>query len=230
MKIIKWAVLIIVILIVFTLFLFPYEVYFKSLTGSLEKEKNIKITWDKASFSFWKTEFKDITFECPGNFRLFYEKLTIKPSFAGLKVSALSDGEKNNAAVGLNKIDFNLKNLKLPESLKLLNGGNLDLKGYYYINKKNSIGTFDLTLNNLLFSDYRDKAVINGNYELRGGILNIDFDINGEASRGEGFIKIDLSDKTKSSQATGEAYVHYKGIGKKFNITGNLDNIKFEPE
>lgn len=230
MKIIKWIILAIALIVIFVILLFPYETYLKNLSQQIEKGSGVKITWSNFTFYLWKAEFKNIAVETPDGFKLFYEKIAIQPVFIGLKINTFYQGQKNTIILRKNKIDFDLKNLKLPDKLKLINGGTLNLKGYYYINKKIGAGAFILNTDNLVFADYSDKAVIVGNYEIKLNILNMEFDLNGVVSSGEGTITVDLIKDIFLSKIDGSAYLHYKGIGKKFNITGTLDNMAVKNE
>lgn len=230
MKTINWIILSALFLIIFIMLLFPYEAYLKNLSQKLEKEKGIKISWEEGSFYPWKSLLKNVECEGPNNLKLFYDSVTIQPIFMGLKIKCTRGEGVSQASVWKDKVVFDIINFKLPENFKLLNGGNLSLKGYYNINKKSGIGTFILTLDNLSFLDYEDKASLNGNYEINNEILTIDFDLNGEFSSGEGTAKVVLDKTPGASILAGQAYMHYKGVGKKFNITGRVNDIIFEPE
>lgn len=230
MKTIKWIILSALLIIIFAMMLFPYEAYLKNLSQKFEKEKGVKTAWEEGSFYPWAARLKNVEYEGPNNLKLFYDSVTIQPIFIGLKIKCARGEDISEVRILKDKVIFDIKNFKLPENLKLLNEGNLSLKGYYNINKKNGIGSFTLTLDNLFFLDYRDKASLNGIYEVNNEILTVDFDLNGEFSSGEGTVKTVLDKTPETSRLTGHAYMHYKGVGKKFNITGTVNNITFEPE
>jgi len=230
MKTINWIILSILLIIIFIILLFPYETYFKHLSQKLEKEKGIKVSWENGSFHPWASTLKNVNCEGQNSFKLFYDSVTIQPVFIGLKIRCARGEDTSIARVWKNRIVFDIINFKLPDNFKLLNGGSLNLKGYYDINKKNGVGAFILNLDSLSFLDYKDKASLNGNYEINNGGLTVDFNLSGEFSSGEGTAKVILDKTPETSKLTGEAYMHYNGVGKKFNITGAVNNIIFEPE
>lgn len=238
MKILKWAITLIIAFAVFAIFLFPYEAYLKNLCRKLEKERGITVNWENGNFHPWKTELKGVNIQIPDKAdntaaprvtSIGYDKTIIMPFLTGLRIKALKDDLESQIVLTKDNVEFDIKGLNLPNVLNL-GGGSLWLKGRFNQKDKTGEGNFALIVNNLILKNYAGKASFTGSYSVRGGGFNLIFTASGSGITGDGEAYIPLDRPMENAPMNGTAYFYYGNIGKKFNITGTIKNISLTEE